>query len=148
MEKVYSLTAKYGAIFIIVVLVIVGFSFDFKAVNIEVFYNLNEGKIKILGIVLGVVVSVFLFLIGGFQVELKEKNKVIESQNTTIIDNGLRFISGLDKVTVALNENSARDNKTINILDRLELRMETSEKLLQKHDDFIRSLKIKSKTAS
>ncbi len=153
MEKYFTLTAKYGLLFIIAVLVIVGLSFDFKAVNIEVFYNLNEGKIKILGIVLGVVVSGFLFLIGGFQTQLKEKSNVIESQNKQIIKNGLLFVEELKGVTKALNENSRRDNETLvlvnklaNTVEKLQIRIEESDKTLLKHDDFIRSLKIKNAT--
>ena len=153
MEKVYSRTAIYGAVFIIVFLMVVGFSFDFKTNNIEVFHNLNEGKIKILGIIVGVIVAVFLFLVGGFQVQLREKNNTIEAQNKQIIENGLKFVSGLDKVTTALNKNSARDNETIKLVnklaitvEKLEIRIEESDKILQKHDDFITNLKIINKT--
>ncbi len=147
MEKAFSLTVKYGAVAIIILAIVVGFSFDFSNNNIEVFHNLNEGKIKILGIFMVAIGSIFLFIVGGFQVQLKEKSIVIESQNKQLIQNGLMFVSGLQEVTAALNKNSATDIETLRLVtklahtvEKLETRMEDSEKKLLKHDAFIKDL--------
>ncbi len=153
MEKAYILATKYGAFGIFLLIITVAVSFDFKADDIEGFGQMNEWKIKMLGIVVVATISGFIHFWISFQLQLKEKKTIIEFQNKTIIEHNLRFISSLDKVTIALNKNSARDNETIkklnqlaHIVDKLETRMETSEKQLSRHDDFIRNLKIRNAT--